>query len=167
MHFSNLKSITVVVATAFILAACGGGTNSNGASGVNALSGSSSGGVSSTALSDGTRFLSANVHDRVFFAVNRSSLTSEAKAVLDRQADWLKQNDARFVIEGHADERGTREYNLGLGARRSAAIKDYLIYRGVPADRINTVSFGKERPVATCSSETCWSKNRRAVTVLR
>ena len=108
-----------------------------------------------------------NVGDRVFFETDSTSLTSEAQLTLDRQAQWLNLYPKYTItIEGHADERGTREYNLALGARRSVAARDYLISRGVPANRMNTISYGKERPVATCNDISCWSQNRRAVTLL-
>jgi peptidoglycan-associated lipoprotein len=108
-----------------------------------------------------------NVGDRVFFETDSSSLTPQAMATLDRQVQWLAQyGNYTFTIEGHADERGTREYNLALGARRAAAVRDYMIARGVGANRMRTVSYGKERPVAVCDNISCWSQNRRAVTVL-
>ncbi len=105
--------------------------------------------------------------DRVFFESDSSELSQTAQATLDKQARWLQQY-ARysFTIEGHADERGTREYNFALGARRAEATKDYLVARGVSASRIRTLSYGKERPVAVCNDISCWSQNRRAVTVL-
>ena len=108
-----------------------------------------------------------NVGDRVFFTVDSSTLTSEAEQTLARQAQWLnKYKQYSFVIEGHADERGTREYNLALGARRAAATRDYLIAQGVAPNRMRTISYGKERPVAVCDNISCWRQNRRAVTVL-
>jgi peptidoglycan-associated lipoprotein len=108
-----------------------------------------------------------NVGDRVFFETDSSSLTPQGRATLDRQAQWLTQYpNYTFTMEGHADERGTREYNLALGARRSTAARDYLISRGIAANRMRTISFGKERPVAVCDDISCWSQNRRAVTVL-
>ena len=108
-----------------------------------------------------------NVGDRVFFETDSSSLTGTARATLDSQAQWLvRYTNYPITIEGHADERGTREYNLALGARRAAATRDYLVARGVPRNRIRTISFGKERPVAVCNDISCWSQNRRAVTVL-
>ena len=108
-----------------------------------------------------------NVGDRVFFESDSSAITQQASAILDRQAQWLNQYpNYTFTVEGHADERGTREYNLALGARRSNAARDYLISRGVAANRVRTVSYGKERPVAVCDNISCWSQNRRAVTVL-
>lgn len=111
--------------------------------------------------------LAQNVGDRVFFDTDRSSLGDDARATLQRQAAWMAQYpNLTFTIEGHADERGTREYNLALGGRRANAAKDYLVSLGVAASRLNTVSYGKERPVCLDSSESCWSQNRRAVTVI-
>jgi len=108
-----------------------------------------------------------NVGDRVFFTVDSAALSPQALATLDRQAQWLGQyGQYAFTVEGHADERGTREYNLALGARRANAVRDYLISRGVAAGRMRTVSYGKERPVAVCNDVSCWNQNRRAVTVL-
>ncbi|MGQ7794169.1 peptidoglycan-associated lipoprotein Pal [Faunimonas sp. B44] len=108
-----------------------------------------------------------NVGDRVFFETDSSSLNGQAQAVLARQAQWLNQyRQYSFVIEGHADERGTREYNLALGARRAEAARDFLAANGVDPRRMRTISYGKERPVAVCSDQSCWSQNRRAVTVL-
>jgi peptidoglycan-associated lipoprotein len=108
-----------------------------------------------------------NVGDRVFFDSDSSELSSQARATLDKQAQWLNQYSRySFTIEGHADERGTREYNIALGARRAQATRDYLISRGVSAQRMRTISYGKERPVAVCNDISCWSQNRRAVTVL-
>ncbi len=108
------------------------------------------------------------VGDRVFFETDSSSLTSEAQATLDRQAQWLNQYpNYRIMIEGHADERGTREYNIALGARRAAVVVNYLASRGVAANRLQSQSFGKERPVAICNDISCWSQNRRGVTVVQ
>ncbi|MBV9077607.1 MAG: peptidoglycan-associated lipoprotein Pal [Methylobacteriaceae bacterium] len=108
-----------------------------------------------------------NVGDRVFFESDSSDLTATATATLDRQASWLQRYGRyTFLVEGHADERGTREYNFSLGARRAQTVRDYLASRGIPSSRIRTVSYGKERPVAVCNDISCWSQNRRAVTVL-
>ena len=108
-----------------------------------------------------------NVGDRVFFTVDSSTLTPEARATLDRQATWLNRYPQyAFLIEGHADERGTREYNLALGARRAAAVREYLAARSVNPGRMRTISYGKERPVAVCDAPECWNQNRRAVTAL-
>jgi len=108
-----------------------------------------------------------NVGDRIFFDTDSSAIRADAQQTLARQAQWLNQYPQYAItIEGHADERGTREYNIALGARRAAATRDYLASRGVNAARINTISYGKERPVATCDDISCWSQNRRAVTQL-
>ena len=108
-----------------------------------------------------------NVGDRVFFESDSSELTPQARETLDKQAQWLNQyNRYAFTIEGHADERGTREYNIALGARRAQNVREYLISKGVSAQRMRTISYGKERPVAVCNDISCWSQNRRAVTVL-
>jgi peptidoglycan-associated lipoprotein len=108
-----------------------------------------------------------NVGDRVFFDTDSSELSPQARATLDKQAQWLNQyNRYAFTIEGHADERGTREYNIALGARRAQTVREYLVSRGITAQRMHTISFGKERPVAVCNDISCWSQNRRAVTVL-
>jgi peptidoglycan-associated lipoprotein len=107
------------------------------------------------------------VGDRVFFDTDQTDLSPTAQATLDKQAAWLNQyNHYAFTIEGHADERGTREYNFALGARRAQAVHDYLAAKGVAASRMKTISYGKERPVAVCDDISCWSQNRRAVTVL-
>lgn len=108
------------------------------------------------------------VGDRVFFETDSSSLTSTAQATLDKQAAWLnKYTNYRILMEGHADERGTREYNIALGARRASVVVNYLVSRGVNVQRIQQKSFGKERPVAICDDISCWSQNRRAVTVVQ
>ncbi len=108
-----------------------------------------------------------NVGDRVFFETDQTDLSPVARATLDKQAQWLANyGQYSFLIEGHADERGTREYNIALGARRAQGVRDYLISRGIAATRMRTISYGKERPVAVCNDISCWSQNRRAVTVL-
>ncbi len=109
-----------------------------------------------------------NVGDRVFFETDSSELTPQSRATLDKQAQWLTNYSQynQFTVEGHADERGTREYNIALGARRAQTVRDYLISRGVTANRMRTISYGKERPVAVCNDISCWSQNRRSVTVL-
>ncbi len=112
-------------------------------------------------------YFQQTVGDRVLFAVDQSTLSPQAQTVLQGQADWLLANpDFVATIEGHADEQGTREYNLALGERRANAAREYLISRGVAGNRLQTVTFGKERPIEICSTEECYSKNRRAVTVL-
>ena len=108
-----------------------------------------------------------NVGDRVFFESDSSELTPQAVSTLEKQAHWLRSySQYAFLIEGHADERGTREYNIALGARRAQAVRDYLSSRGVAGNRMRTISHGKERPVAVCNDISCWSQNRRAITVL-
>lgn len=122
---------------------------------------------SSTITPGSPEDLVANVGDRVFFDTDESSLSDEARATLQRQAAWMElYPNLTFTLEGHADERGTREYNLALGGRRANAAKDYLVSLGVDAGRLNTVSYGKERPVCLESNENCWAQNRRAVTVV-
>ncbi len=108
-----------------------------------------------------------NVGDRVFFDTDSSELSQQARTTLDKQAQWLNNySQYSFTIEGHADERGTREYNIALGARRAETVREYLTSRGVAPQRMRTISYGKERPVALCNDISCWSQNRRAVTVL-
>ena len=108
-----------------------------------------------------------NVGDRVFFESDSTELTPQARTTLDKQAQWLQHyNRYSFTIEGHADERGTREYNIALGARRAQVTRDYLASRGIDPNRMRTISYGKERPVAVCNDISCWSQNRRAVTAL-
>ena len=109
-----------------------------------------------------------NVGDRVFFETDSSELTPQSRTTLDKQAQWLNNYSqyGQFTVEGHADERGTREYNIALGARRAQTVRDYLISHGVAANRMRTISYGKERPVAICDDISCWSQNRRAVSVL-
>ena len=115
---------------------------------------------------DTVEYLASGVPDRVFFATNESILTTASRDTLRKQATWLRANsDITVVLEGHADERGTREYNLALGERRANAAKDYLMTYGVSANRISVISYGKERPVDAGSNPLSWSKNRRSVTV--
>jgi peptidoglycan-associated lipoprotein len=161
-----------LVAGALALSACGandrfGGTGMD--DGAMAGAGAGGTGVVPGSASDPTSpaYFQEAVGDRVFFVVDQSTLTDQARSVLDAQAEWLMTNtDFAANIEGHADEQGTREYNIALGDRRANAVRDYLVSRGVASNRLRTVSFGKERPVALCSDESCYSQNRRAVTVL-
>ncbi|MCV6594837.1 MAG: peptidoglycan-associated lipoprotein Pal [Silicimonas sp.] len=112
-------------------------------------------------------YFNATVGDRVLFAVDQSTLSAEAQQVLAGQASWLMTNGAyTALIEGHADEQGTQAYNLALGARRASAVQNFLISQGVAPNRLRTISYGKERPLEICSTEACYSQNRRAVTVL-
>ena len=123
--------------------------------------------LASAAIPGSQQDFVVNVGDRVFFDTDSSELSDQARATLDKQAQWLgNYNRYAFTIEGHADERGTREYNIALGARRAQAVRDYLASRGIAAQRMHTISYGKERPVAVCNDISCWSQNRRSVTVL-
>jgi peptidoglycan-associated lipoprotein len=125
------------------------------------------GGGAGAATPGSAQDFTVNVGDRIFFDLDSSAIRADAQGILSRQAQWLNQyGNYAIVVEGHADERGTREYNLALGARRAAATRDYLVSRGVAANRIRTISYGKERPVAVCDDISCWSQNRRAVTTL-
>ena len=113
------------------------------------------------------RDFSVNVGDLVYFSSDSSDLTPEAQATLQKQSQWLRQYPQYTItIEGHADERGTREYNIALGARRAASVRNFLAQSGIQGNRVRTISYGKERPVAVCNDISCWSQNRRAQTVL-
>ena len=149
----NLKNILLVILASLALTACSV-----------KKSGSLSGDVYTG--KETVEYLASGVPDRVFFATNKSSLTTASRATLRKQATFLRKNkDLNVTIEGHADERGTREYNLALGERRANAAKDYLMTYGISADRISVISYGKERPVDSGSNPLSWSKNRRSVTV--
>ena len=152
------------LATFLVLGAC---STANNGTGEGPGGAGADGRVTSRPVPGSSQDFAVNVGDRVFFEEDRSLLSQEARAVLDAQAVWLNRHTGRNVtIEGHADERGTRQYNLALGARRAEAVRDYLDARGVDPGRLQTLSFGKERPVAVCNNESCWSQNRRAVTGL-
>jgi peptidoglycan-associated lipoprotein len=145
-----------VLALALSLGACAANPNADGANT----------GVGQATPGSAQDFV-VNVGDRVFFETDSTELTTQARATLDKQAQWLNQYGRyTFTVEGHADERGTREYNIALGARRAQVVRDYLAARGVDANRMRTISYGKERPVAVCNDISCWSQNRRSVTVL-
>ena len=123
--------------------------------------------VTSSIIPGSAEDFRVNVGDTVHFAVNQYNVEDSDKAVLGRQAAWLaKYPSVRVTIEGHADERGTREYNLALGARRANAVKEYLVSQGVSTGRVETISYGKERPICTDSNEACWAQNRRGVTTI-
>lgn len=155
--------ITFALLGALALSAC----DSDGFGGSNGSNGDN--GISTSALDPASvEYFNQTIGDTILFEVDQSTLTSAALALLDRQAAWLLNNPGRSIlIEGHADEQGTREYNLALGARRAAAVQQYLVTRGLTDDRLSTITYGKERPLAVCSDEACWSKNRRAVTVVQ
>lgn len=132
------------------------------------MTGPGAGGATSTGPAPDTpAYFSQAVGDRVLFKVDESTLTAAARATLDEQARWLQRNIGFTArVEGHADEQGTREYNLALGARRASAVQEYLVTRGVAPNRVSTVTYGKERPLEICSDEACYAQNRRAVTVV-
>jgi peptidoglycan-associated lipoprotein len=154
MRLMRGAKFAVAIAAALTIAACANKTDQLAGAGMSAAPGSQQDFV-------------VNVGDRVFFETDSSDLTPQARATLDKQAQWLGQyNRYTFTVEGHADERGTREYNIALGARRAQTVREYLVSRGIEAQRMRTISYGKERPVAVCNDISCWSQNRRAVTVL-
>ena len=162
--FAAALSLTLAIA------ACSSKPDQTASTGLGAGAGAGGrgfGGAGGAATPGSAQDFVVNVGDRVFFESDSSDLTPVATATLDKQARWLSQYPRNaLLIEGHADERGTREYNFSLGARRAQAVRDYLGSRGVPNSRIRTVSYGKERPVAVCNDISCWSQNRRAVTAL-
>ena len=150
----NLKNVLLVVFATLILSACSTAKKSGNIDG-DVYTGK-----------DTVEYLASGVPDRIFFATNKSSLTTASRATLRKQATYLRKNkNLNVTIEGHADERGTREYNLALGERRANAAKDYLMTYGISSDRITVLSYGKERPVDSGSNPLSWSKNRRSVTV--
>lgn len=157
------KALTAGILLA--LAACNDPSQLGGAAG--GAGGSGVGGAGSSSDPTSVAYFQQAVGDRVLFAVDQSTLTPQGQATLDAQASWLMTNaDYSAVIEGHADEQGTREYNLALGARRANAVREYLVSRGIAGSRLKTVTYGKERPIEICSEESCYARNRRAVTVL-
>lgn len=136
--------------------------------GAGGASGPGAGGYDATQNPNSPAYFQATVGDRVLFPVDQSTLTDTARGTLDAQAAWLNDNTGfAATIEGHADEQGTREYNLALGGSRANSVQEYLISRGVAGTRLDTVSYGKERPLEICSEEACYAQNRRAVTVVR
>ena len=149
--------LAAVLALALSMGAC---ANKNGLGGAD-------GAMAGSAAPGSQQDFVVNVGDRVFFESDQTELSPQAMATLDKQSQWLQQyNRYSFTIEGHADERGTREYNIALGARRAQSVRSYLASRGIDPSRMRTISYGKERPVAVCNDISCWSQNRRAVTVL-
>ena len=163
--FTTLRAV-VVVLLVVALAACSrnpGGVGANGGT----LTGVGNMGPGGGAPGSQQEFV-VSIGDRVFFETDSTSLTSEAQQTLLKQAAWLQQYpNYRIMIEGHADERGTREYNFALGARRASVVVNFLVSQGIAAARLTSKSFGKERPVAICNDISCWSQNRRAVTVVQ
>ena len=156
----NLRNFILVVFASLLLTAC--------ATQKKVGKESASGLIQSDVFTgtDTVEFLATGVKDRVFFATNKSVLTTAARDTLRKQAAWMRKNkDITVTVEGHADERGTREYNLALGDRRANAVKDYLLTYGISGGRLSVISYGKERPVNSGSSPLAWSQNRRSVTV--
>ena len=155
----NLRKILLVVFVSLLVTACA--TQKRAAK--------DSAGLLQSDVFTGTdtvEFLATGVKDRVFFATNKSILTTSSRDTLRKQAAWMRKNkDIAVTVEGHADERGTREYNLALGERRANTVKDYLMTYGISGNRISVISYGKERPVNSGSDPLAWSQNRRAVTV--
>ena len=154
-----------VLGLALFAAAC-----SKGQSGINLAAtgaGSEADGANAPITPGSPREFSARIGDTVYYETDTTTLSPQAQQTLIGQAQWLNQYPQyRILVEGHADERGTREYNIGLGVQRAAGVKQFLGTRGIDPRRIKTISYGKERPVAVCADISCWSKNRRAVTVL-
>ena len=153
---ASIKKILLVIFTSMILTAC--------ATTKKAGTGQMQSDVYTG--TDTVEYLASGVKDRVFFATNKSTLTTASRDTLRKQAAWMRKNsDVKVVLEGHADERGTREYNLALGERRANAVKDYLMTYGISSNRLSVISYGKERPVNSGSNPLSWSQNRRSVTV--
>lgn len=171
----TLTSKILLVLATIALAACnnpraGGTFGGGGADGIGG--GFNDGSIQAGMLGDpndpnSIAHFQQRIGDRVFFTTDSSSLSDEGRSVLNAQARWLTANPQfAIVIEGHADERGTREYNVSLGERRANAVMQYLVAQGISANRMRTVSYGKERPVEACAAQRCWDINRRAVTVV-
>jgi len=158
-----------VLAAGLLLAACASkpeDTQASSASG-STTTGAGSAVTTSSIVPGSQQDLAQNVGDRVLFGFDKYDLSPEAQATLERQAAWLRQYPSVTVsVEGHCDERGTREYNLALGERRANSVKNYLVALGVDQNRIQTISYGKERPAVSGSNEEAWAQNRRAVTVV-
>ena len=172
------KKILPILFVALFVTACeapvdDSNTSNNGGNGAvtdnSGLNGGGSlnngGGLGSELEGRGESELAPGVRDTVYFEVDSSAITGEAQSVLDKQAGFVKSSGTAILVEGHADERGTREYNLALGERRANAIKQYLVSQGVEASKIETISYGKERPIAEGNNEDSWARNRRGVTV--
>lgn len=168
----NMISKALLLVAILGLAACqnprGGGFGEGGAGGAGGLGGGvTTGGLDDPGNPASPAYFKQTIGDRVLFAVDQSTLSPEARSTLTQQAGWLQANsDYAIIIEGHADEQGTREYNLALGARRANSVQEFLISQGIAPSRLRTVSYGKERPIEICSDESCYSRNRRAVTVI-
>ncbi|MEI4472550.1 peptidoglycan-associated lipoprotein Pal [Frigidibacter sp. MR17.24] len=172
----KLHSSALLLLCALALAACNNpnryGAGGAGAGGMGGAGGYGAGGYGAGGADDPNNpnspaYFQQTIGDMVNFAVDQSTIDGQARMILTGQAQWLNSHpNYTAIIEGHADEQGTREYNIALGARRASAVQDFLIASGVSAARLRTVSYGKERPLAVCSEESCYARNRRAVTVI-
>lgn len=165
----SIPTRAILLVAALALSACSQNERFGDSANGGAAAGAGAGGMVPGSASDpaSPAYFQQSVGDRVLFLVDQSSLTDQGRATLDGQAQWLLANtDYQATIEGHADEQGTREYNLALGARRANTVREYLVSRGIAGSRLKTVSYGKERPIEICSEEECYAKNRRAVTVI-
>jgi peptidoglycan-associated lipoprotein len=175
----KIRTAGVLLAMGLLVAGCGGRGGPAAGEGMGGFGPGYAGGGLGGGLDGGgfgaggpgaigaTTLPGTSISDRVFFAVDQYSLSPEAIATLTQQVEWLRRNPSLPInIEGHADERGTREYNIGLSARRAASVRNFMVANGIPDARISTTPYGRERPVATCPNESCWSQNRRAVTVV-
>ncbi len=161
------KTALALASSLLLLAACDSSSSDMGTAGGTGSQASMANMYGNGGPGTGSGVLAENIGDRVFFDTDSSVITMDGQAILQSQAEWLKANSSvEIQVEGHADERGTREYNLALGERRATATKNYLVSIGVPASRISTTSFGKERPAVLGNDESAWSQNRRAVTVI-
>ena len=158
-----MMKVFTLCAAVLLLVACGSSEETVATGGGGTVATPSTGGPRDGTVED----FQVNVGDRVFFALDSSELTPQARSILDRQAAWLNQYpQAQLRIEGHCDERGTREYNLALGDRRANAVRNYLVSQGVTSGRLETISYGKERPAVVGSNESAWAQNRRGVSVI-
>jgi peptidoglycan-associated lipoprotein len=168
----QMTYVTKALLVMAVLATAACNANANRFGGAGGAGGAGAGGIGTTGLGspsdpNSPAYFNQTIGDRVFFAVDSTTLTPEAQAVLRQQAVWLMNNPSfTAIVEGHADEQGTREYNLGLSERRANAARDFLVTQGVASNRLLVNFYGKDRPVAVCPNESCWSQNRRVVTVL-
>ncbi|MEN8709988.1 MAG: peptidoglycan-associated lipoprotein Pal [Paracoccaceae bacterium] len=163
----NVKSLSICLSLALVSACTNGNPFDNPDEFVDLNANSQFDGFDAVGDPTSASYFAQAVGDKVLFAVDQSTLSEGAKTVLIKQAQWLNANAGyAIIVEGHADEQGTREYNLALGARRANAVQQFLISQGVDSTRLKTVSYGKERPVELCSTESCYSQNRRSVTRL-
>ena len=153
MSLNSIRNFAIVAVLGFLVSACATGEKKRTAN--DWYEGT-----------DTVKFLASGVPDRVFFATNKSGLHTASKSTLNKQAAYIKSSGISVVVEGHADERGTREYNLALGEKRATAVRDYLVIEGISPDRIRVISYGKEKPAVVGSNDMAWSKNRRAVTTI-